>query len=140
MILLGKYILLIIIGLAGAFSVAGGAFSFVTMIGVIPRLAAKTKTIKYMQHYETAVILGGVLSNFMFVFQMRVPLGAIGLIVYGGFTGAYVGCLSIAIAEVLNVIPIIAQRARLQIGISIIVVAFGLGKGFGAFYQLWWNR
>lgn len=131
-----RIFILILIGLAGGFCVAGGAFAFVTMIGVIPRLAAKTKTIKYMKHYETAVILGGVLSNFMFIYDIRVPIGTIGLILYGGFTGAFVGCLSIAIAEVLNVIPVFANRVKLRCGMCFIVVAFGLGKGFGAFYQL----
>ena len=39
-----KNLLLILAGAAGGFSIAGGVFAFIVMIGVLPRLAGRTHT------------------------------------------------------------------------------------------------
>ena len=39
-----KNLLLIFAGVAGGFSIAGGVFAFIVMIGVLPRLAGRTHT------------------------------------------------------------------------------------------------
>ena len=58
--------------------------------------------------------------------------------------GIFVGVLAMALAEVLNVMPILMRRARLNKGITWFVVSFALGKLLGSllyflkdgFYQL----
>ena len=42
------------------------------------------------------------------------------------------GCLSIALSEVLDGLPIFARRMRLKMGVSIAVVAVAIGKVAGA--------
>lgn len=135
-----KTLIMCFISLAGGTLVAGGVVAFITMIGVIPRLSSRTNTIKYVLLYENVVMAGGILGNLWSVFEFSCPIGAIGLIFYGLFAGVFIGCLSIAVAEVLDVIPVFALRVRLKKGMAIIVVAIALGKGLGSLYQLVLNR
>lgn len=129
-------ILYIVIGLTGGGIVAGGLFSFIVTIGVVTRLVARTRTAKKIKLFEEIVILGGTIGNVYYVFQWQVPLGVLGIVLYGLCSGVFVGCLAISLAEVLQVIPIFANRIKLTMGMSIIVVFLALGKGIGTFLYL----
>ena len=59
-----QYSVLILIGLASGFAVASGIFAFITMLGIIPRLAARTKTANHVVWYETMIIAGGAFDFF----------------------------------------------------------------------------
>lgn len=131
-----KYLLLILVGLAGGLSIAGGTFAFIVMIGVLPRLAGRTHTAWAYWQYENMVIVGGLIGNFLYFFPMQVPIGYVGLSLCGLFAGIYVGCFAMALAEVLNVIPIFSTRIKLKEGLPIIITAIAIGKALGAFYQL----
>jgi stage V sporulation protein AB len=48
------------------------------------------------------------------------------------FAGIFVGCIAIAIAEMLNTIPIFVRRIRLGRGLGITLLAVALGKTVGA--------
>ncbi len=124
------------IGLSAGLLVAAGIFAFVTVIGVVQRMAARSKTAKYIQIYEDMVVLGGTLGNLFWLYQWHIPTGYFALCVYGFFSGVYVGCLSFAIAEVVNVLPIFVKRVKLTAGLPYIILIFAIGKLFGAFYQL----
>lgn len=134
--MLVKYALLGIIGLASGFAIAGGTFAFIVMIGVLPRLAARTRTAWAYWQYENMVILGGLIGNILYLFSVRIYVGYFGLIVIGLSVGIYVGCFAMALAEVLNIIPILAKRIRLRVGLAIIVSAMAIGKALGTFYQM----
>lgn len=131
-----KEIILGVIGISGGLVVAGGVFAFITMLQVIPRLSARTGTANKIMLYESSVILGGVLANIIWVFEWKIPLGVIGLFAFGFFSGVFVGCLAVALAEVLDVIPVFSRRIGLKYGVPVIVLFMALGKACGAFYQL----
>lgn len=131
-----RYILLGFVGLSAGLLVAGGMFAFVTMIGVVQRMAARSKTVPHVRQYEDLVVLGGTLGNLFFLYEWDIPFGYIILALFGLFSGIYVGCLAFALAEVLNVMPIFAKRVKLKVGLPYIVFIFAIGKSCGAFYQL----
>ena len=54
------------------------------------------------------------------------------LVLIGVFAGIFVGCLSIALSEVLDGIPIFARRIRLKMGVSIAVLMVAVGKIAGS--------
>lgn len=56
-------ILLFVIGLCSGALVAAGMFAFVTMIGVVSRMAASTKTICHAMRYEDCVVVGATVGN-----------------------------------------------------------------------------
>ena len=62
----------------------------------------------------------------------EVFLGTAGL-----FMGMFVGCLALAIAEMLNSIPIFARRVSYRHGLGIAVLAVALGKLAGSLYYFW---
>lgn len=138
-LILIKQLIMILIGISCGGIVAAGVFTFITMIGVIPRLAARTDTAKHILIYEDMIIIGGTLANIAQLFRFPIPIGVVGLIIYGIFSGIFVGCLAIALAEVLQVIPIFASRINLRRGMSFIVIAMAFGKTIGSMYQLYWN-
>lgn len=132
-----RYCLLAIIGFAGGLVVAAGVFAFITLLGVLNRLASKTNTAKHILLYENMVILGGILGNTWFIYQWDIPFGIIGLILFGLFSGIFVGCQAMALAEVLDVIPIFAKRIKIKYGMPYIVASIAFGKAVGAFFQLY---
>lgn len=134
--MLVKYILLGLVGLATGLSIAGGVFAFVVMIGIMPRLAGRTHTAWACWGYENAVIVGGFIGNLCSVFSMSIPLGYIGGAIFGLFAGAFVGGLAMALAEVLNVMPIFSRRLHLRQGMAAIILSLAVGKAFGSWYQL----
>lgn len=117
-------------------AVAAGLFAFITTVGVVTRLAAGTKTARYLMLYETLAIVGMTLANGFDFFRWRLPLGVIFRGTCGVFTGVFVGCLAAALAEVVNVFPVMTRRIKLKVGMPYLVVAFALGKGIGAWYEL----
>lgn len=133
-----EYSLLWIIGISGGLVVSGGVFAFITMIGVFPRLASRTNTSAYIYHYETAIIAGGILGSLFTIFQPEVPvLGVTGLLLFGFFSGIYIGCLSMALAENLKVIPVLVRRIGLKYGLPWMIAALALGRAVGSFYQFY---
>ncbi len=133
-----KYLLLIVISVSGGVISAAGVFAFITLIGVFPRLASRTNTSAYIYYYETAIIVGGAMGNLVTVFMPEIQVfGRIGLLLFGFFCGIYVGCLSMALAENLKVIPVLVKRTGLKQGLPWMIAALGFGKALASFYQFY---
>lgn len=125
-----------LLGIFFGTAVAAGLFAFVTTVGVVTRLAAGTKTARHVMLYETIAIVGVTLANGFDFFQWQVSLGVLFRSACGLFFGIFVGCLAAALAEVVNVFPVMTRRIKLKVGMPYLVLAFALGKGFGAWYEL----
>lgn len=128
--------ILTFIGIAAGFLVAAGVYAFAVMIGVVPRIVARTKTANHLSIIEDSIVVGGALGNVVSIYQPDIHFGIWFLAVYGVFSGLQAGCLAIALAEVVNAIPVFVRRIRLRMGLVCVVVAFALGKAFGALLQM----
>lgn len=51
--------------------------------------------------------------------------------VYGLAAGVFSGCLSVALAEVLNVFPVLFRRMGIKTGLEILITFFAFGKVAG---------
>ena len=131
-----KNMIVIFTGLASGAMVAAGTFAFVVTIGVFTRLAQRTRTSSYTHIYENVIILGASLANILFIYEINVPLYTIGVVLAGLFSGVFVGCLAMALAEILNIIPIMVRRIKLAEGLQYIVLAVAFGKCVGSLIQL----
>lgn len=127
--------LLIITGLAAGSMVAAGIFALIVSVGIFTRLAHRTRTSAYTNLYEDAIVVGGTLANIMFVYQIKLPLYYIGILLVGLFFGIFVGCLAMALAEVLNVFPIFVRRIGLVTGLQYLVLSIAAGKFVGSIIQ-----
>ena len=119
--------------------VSGAIFSFIAMIGIIPRLAQKTNTIGYAQYYENVIIVSGIwgASNLIIDYNLNVPNFIIWGITLSG--GVFLGCLAVSLTEVLDVIPILARRANVIIGIKYFMLALAIGKFLGTLLYYYLN-
>ena len=121
-----------VIGFGSGLIIAGAVFAFITIVGIVPRLAQKTRTTGKIKVYESALALGGIFGTLAGVFQFYLPIGHIGVIAISIVNGIFIGCLAMSLAEVLNVIPIFSRRARMQRGMFFLVLAISVGKLVGS--------
>ena len=134
-----KLILLGAIGFAGGISVAGGVFAFISILEMPPRLASRLHTANRVYFLENCIFLGGVTGAVLTVFHISIPFGSATLAVFGLFSGIFVGCLAMALAETLKVIPVLVQRVKLAAGLPLVILALALGKAIACFYQLYFR-
>ncbi len=127
-----KMLLLITIGLGSGIFVAGATVAFIAIIGVVPRLAQKTETEGFIKLYEEAIILGGIIGGADPYFDLYIPLNSLAVIFLSLCIGVFYGSLAVSLAEVLNILPILARRTRLRQGIRWFVCAIALGKLTGS--------
>ena len=148
-----KQLFLAIIGLSSGLIVSGGVFTVLISVGLIPRFAAKMHVARKIFVLEEMVVLGTLTGDFFsvftdlsmagdFVLSHRLfgtategvwrLLGTLLLILIGTFSGIFVGCLALAIAEMLDTIPIFARRIGFRHGLGFAVLGIALGKLAGS--------
>ena len=132
---------------------SAGVFTVLVSVGLIPRFAGKFSIAKHAMILEQMVVFGTIFGGFISIFPKFAQLGdlvlknqlfgavsyeiwrvagALLVIAYGVFAGMFVGCLALAIAEMLDSIPIFARRTGFREGIGIVVVFIALGKVIGS--------
>lgn len=130
---------------------SAGVFTVLAAVGLVPRFAGKTHTGRRVILYEEMVILGtiiggtaGVFEDFFHLGEYAVShgvsneiwqiIGNMILAVYGIFAGMFIGCLALAIAEMLDSIPIFSRRIGFRHGMSLAIGAMAAGKVCGALF------
>lgn len=147
-----RYLLVLVSGLSYGLLAAAGVFTVLVAVGLIPRFAGKTHTSRYVFLYEEMVIagtiVGGILSvfgdewNMGQIYQSMSPalyaiwmsVGNVLLLAFALFCGMFIGCLALAIAEMLDSIPIFTRRISLRHGIGLVILTMAAGKLFGSLY------
>ena len=112
-------------GLATAcgIAVSAGTFAFLLVIGVIPRMIKRCNFGERILMVENTVILGvltgAVFSVVEWKAQLPYPwLAHVILGAYGTAAGIFVGCIAVALAEILNTFPILFRRLYINRGLS----------------------
>ena len=150
-----RIIFLIVLGASYGLLAAAGVFTVLVAVGLVPRFAGKTHTGKKVVLYEEMVIFGtlfgGVLSVFArycqigawlqerFPAQTEILLGAGSgfQAIFGIFAGMFIGCLALAIAEMLDSIPIFARRISFRHGLGFAILGMAAGKLCGSLVYFW---
>ena len=138
---------LAVVGLSAGLLISFGVFTVLFVIGLIPRFAGKTGTGNKLIWYEESVIwgatVGGGFSLFQKWLEIQRYLGEIGslllLTVCGFFAGVFVGCLALAIGEMLNTIPIFTRRIGFRHGLGFAVTGMAVGKFVGSLYYFFYG-
>lgn len=150
-----KNVFLIILGSSYGLLAAAGVFTVLVAIGLVPRFAGKTHTAGKVLVYEEMVIFGTIAGGIVSVFPeyfrpaefvrehlgqyegMWEILGMLGQGIFGVFAGMFVGCLALAIAEMLDSIPIFARRISFRHGVGLAVLSMAFGKLGGSLFFFW---
>lgn len=149
-----RQILLAVIGISAGLIVSAGVFTVLISVGLIPRFAGKMHVARKIFVLEEMVVFGTLTGGFFSIFsdwgmigrfvrEHRIfgsetaegvwnLAGTVFLILFGLFAGIFVGCLALAIAEMLNTIPIFARRIGFRHGLGIAILAVALGKLAGS--------
>lgn len=135
------------LGISFGLMVAGGVFTVLFVVGLIPRFAGKTDTARYEVLYEEFIIAGSAFGCILSIFEFPYLFGefmqelpqtvyqmitSLILAIVGIFSGMFVGCLALALEEMLDSIPIFTRRIGFRHGLGIVVWAVALGKICGS--------
>lgn len=142
-----REIFLAIFGFSFGMMVAGGVFTVLFIVGLVPRFAGKTATARYEVFYEECIIAGSALGCICSVFRFPLLLGqmlqhlphtayavltVVLLAAIGLLSGMFVGCLALALAELLDSIPILTRRLGFRHGLGIVILSIAFGKLIGS--------
>ena len=136
---MGSTVFIGIVGLCFGLLAASGVLTVLMAVGLMPRYAGRMHEAKHILLFENMIILGTMSGTFVSLFGIYADgnglgmLGVILRILYGFFSGIFVGTLALAIAEMLDAFPIFFRRARIGSGLQWIVFAVALGKMVGGF-------
>lgn len=141
---------LILAGVSYGLLAAAGVFTVLVAVGLVPRFAGRTHTADKIILYEEMVICGTITGCIFSVFsrycqigawwqqrfpeQMKIWLGA-GIFIqalFGIFAGMFIGCLALAIAEMLDSIPIFTRRISFRHGLGLVILSMAVGKLCGS--------
>lgn len=134
-----KQIFLGIVGISSGFAVAGGLFALFIALGVVTRFAGKTHTAEYIWYYEDAAAIGGILGNLFWIYQFPIPVGMVGVVSYGLFSGIFTGAWAMALTEIVDTIPIFSRRIKLKTGMPWIILCMALGRTLGAWLYAYYG-
>ena len=148
-------IFLAVVGASYGLLAAAGVFTVLVAVGLVPRFAGKTHTARKVVLYEEMVIFGTIAGSVLSIFpeycqfgawwQQHIPAwqavwqgaGTLAQAIFGLFAGMFIGCLALAIAEMLDSIPIFARRISFRHGIGLAVLAMAAGKLCGSLLYFW---
>lgn len=125
-------VLSVIIAMSAGGVISAGVYSFITSIGVFPRIVASTHSAKHSAIYENCIILGGILGNIFYLSHINVDLGYIPAVIYALCTGIFVGALAMSLAETINSMAVFFHKMKIRNGIIIIIYAIVFGKLIGS--------
>ena len=131
-----KELLLLIFGLSAGVSLAGGFFALLIALGILSRFAHETKTGGWLWFYEMVVAAGGIFGTMWYLYGWSIPVGKLGLGLYGVSAGIFVGAWAMALTEIIDTIPIFMRRLYLKKGLVVIVWALAVGRSAGSLLHL----
>lgn len=126
------YIFLSFIGLCAGFVIAAGVTGLAIGLAITPRYAGITHTGRHILLYEDAAFLGTVLGSTFFLFRWNIPGGTFFLILFGLFSGMFLGAWILALAEMADIFPIFVRRIQLVQGLPMAILCVALGKITGS--------
>ena len=133
-------LLLLFVGFASGIGVAAGTFAFLLVIRVIPRMVQKARLEHKIIYIENIVVRGILFGTVLSLFSWKKKwlftlLGRGLLTVYGFSAGIFVGCIAVALAEILDTFPIFFRRLHLKDEVSeLLLFMMALGKMAGSLF------
>lgn len=129
-----KYILAAISSFSGGVVVGGAIAALITLIQVMPRLMQLTETRQYLKLYEDFFIAGTFIFSLLYFTDYYIKVGNFIIVILGLIFGTFVGIFGSAIAETLDVLPIISKKFKIKKKFEAIVIALLIGKTLGSLY------
>ncbi|MCR2042964.1 stage V sporulation protein AB [Anaerosalibacter massiliensis] len=120
--------LLMFIGVSGGIVVGNAAGAFISLLGIVPRLAQISDTDSRVPLYQWILIISATMFSFIFFSEFSFKFSKYLLIILGLFFGTFVGLFASALAEVLNVIPVLSRKMEIIYYTPLLIISIVLGK------------
>lgn len=124
------------LGLAGGIAVGSSLVALLVVFDLIPRLAQIGQAYSKSAWFESALLAGAVYwtaADFL-DWQFRLPYGLV-MALPGLLDGIFVGMLVAALAEIMNVLPILARRLHISEYLVGLLMAMVVGKIIGSLFD-----
>lgn len=135
-----KSLFLILVGISSGLGVAAGTFAFLFIIRIIPRMIQKAGLEHKIIYLENMIFRGVLFGTILTLFSWKKKwlfeiLGKTLLTIFGMSAGIFVGCLAVALAEILDTFPIFFRRLNLkdEFGETLLFV-MAIGKMLGSLF------
>lgn len=128
-----RYVIVPLVGFSNGIIVGSGIVALISVLQIIPRIAQLTKTYDKVKLYEDIIVIGAVVASITSLTGIGINLGRVSVVIVGFSMGMFVGLLASALAEVLNVMPVLIRRFKLNGYITFIVYSLIFGKVIGSF-------
>ena len=133
-----RHFFLAFMGLAAGLAVSAGTFALIISLKIIPRMIGTGHSAGHIFLFENATMIGGVCGCIATVYpNLPLPFGRPFLILYGLFSGVQVGCLLMALAEIMSVFPIMFRRCGLKTGLQWVIASMAVGKTLGGLWYFY---
>lgn len=127
-------LLVVIIALGGG-AVTGGAISaFYSLLQIIPRLVQITETDRFIKLYQNIFVLSSFLFSIVYFNDFHINLNKIMVLIIALFMGTFIGIFASALAEVLNVLPVLSKKLKFKDSLRYIIYSLMCGKLLGSLY------
>ena len=129
-----QLIFFIFFGLCSGIVIAGGVAGLMIGLSIVPRYAGITLTARFILLYVDLTLAGIFLGNLFYLFQFHSPGQQMSLILYGLFSGIFLGGWILALAEIADVFPVFFRRIKLAEGFLPVIISISLGKCLGSLF------
>ena len=134
-----SHLLIGLLAITCGIAVSAGTFAFILVIGVVPRMIKKNNMGNHIFAIENSIVLGVMVGAIFSVFEWKarfpIPwMAHVMVAIYGLAAGIFVGCIAVALAEILNTFPILFRRLYINRGLSWVMIAMAFGKLAGSMY------
>lgn len=133
-------LLLITIAFGGGLTVGSAAAAFITILQIVPRLVQITNTWRQIKVYQLTISVSFVLFVALYFSNFHMNLPKIIVMLIGLLYGTFIGLLSSALAEVLNVIPVMSKKLKIKDNLRYVIWTLMVGKVAGSLYFWLYNK
>ncbi|MCT4509573.1 MAG: stage V sporulation protein AB [Tepidibacter sp.] len=127
-----KLIFITVLGFSEGVVVGSGIVALLTLLDIIPRLCQITNTYDYLGRYEHMLISGAFFGALFSLIDISFNFGIVCVILFGCIYGIFIGMLASALAEAVDVIPVMERRLNIQGMVKFIIVVLLIGKMTGS--------
>ncbi|MDR7857148.1 stage V sporulation protein AB [Tissierella sp.] len=131
---MGKYLIPVIAAFGGGVTVGSAAAAFITILQIMPRLIKISESNEYIKVYQYMIIASFILFTIIYFSDFHLSLSKHTTIPMGFVCGIFIGMVSSALAEVLNVIPVLSKKLKIKDNLKYIIWTLMLGKVAGSLY------
>ncbi|RFA37198.1 stage V sporulation protein AB [Virgibacillus dokdonensis] len=129
------HLLEVLIGFSAGLAVGAGYVAFITILGIVPRLIQLSKTEMFLPIYTACILVGSLFGTYLSFTSVVWNNSVFFIAIWGLLQGIFNGMLAAALAEVLNVFPILYKRIGIEKYLLWLLMAIVFGKIAGSLFQ-----